>query len=133
MVCPRVFDRHSRQCSNPVTESYLANELEAIKSTFDKHLVVFSGCPSHSHLSARQVPLEMGSQAFAAPNSTVLTEGSILKRYQLLTPALITTLVITFAVLLPVILFGISALAGIQSPLSTDVPKGFDAQQRKNQ
>ncbi|KAF7969413.1 hypothetical protein HWV62_27413 [Athelia sp. TMB] len=113
-------------------ESYLANELESIKSLFSKHLVVFSGCPAPAHLSARQMP-ELDVHAFVAPNSTVLTEGGILKRYQLLTPALITTLVISFGVILPIILLGVSALASIQSPLSTDVPKGFDAQQKKTQ
>ncbi|TFY79182.1 hypothetical protein EWM64_g4834 [Hericium alpestre] len=60
-------------------------------------------------------------------------EGGILKRYQLLTPALITALLIAFFVLVPIVFFGVSALASIQSPLRIEAPKGFSSQEKKNQ
>ena len=116
------------------TELYLSNEIEAIGSLFPKYLVVFTGAVPH--LSARQEPSELDSPSSSllfAPNSTILQEGGILKRYQILTPALITSLLITFFVLVPIIMLGVQALASIQSPLSSEVPKGFDAQEKKTQ
>jgi hypothetical protein len=121
-------------------EFRLSSDLEIIASLFPKHLVIFTGLPSH--LSARQVPTSSESNSppstsfpiiALAPNSTVLEDGGVLKRYQILTPALITTLLVTFFILVPIIMFGVSALASIQSPLSSEVPKGFDAQEKKVQ
>jgi hypothetical protein len=115
----------------------LSSELDVIATRFPKHLVIFTG--SLSHLSARQPPSEFDSPlpSFLSPtfagNSTVLQEGGILKRYQILTPGLITTLLIVLFVVVPVIMLGISALASIQSPLSSEVPKSFDAQEKKVQ
>jgi len=51
----------------------------------------------------------------------------------LLTPALISGLLITFFVLVPIVIFGVSALASIQSPLHVQVPKGYSADEKKNQ
>jgi hypothetical protein len=123
-------------------ESHLFKELEIIASLFPKHLIILTGLPSY--LSTRQAPppsSELDSSSppsfdpalQRAPNSTVPEGGGILKRYQILTPALITTLLITFFVLVPIIILGVSALASIQSPLSSEVPKGFDAQEKKVQ
>jgi hypothetical protein len=118
-------------------EFNLSSELEAIASLFPKHLIICAGTPFN--LSARQAPSEFDSPlspslgSTLAGNSTVLQEGGILKRYQILTPGLITTLLITLFVIVPVIMLGISALASIQSPLSIEVPKGFDAQEKKVQ
>ncbi|KIM84036.1 hypothetical protein PILCRDRAFT_819066 [Piloderma croceum F 1598] len=118
-------------------ESRLSNDLDAIATLFPKYLVIFTGSPSH--LSTRQAPSEFDSPppSFLGPtfagNSTVLQEGGILKRYQILTPGLITTLLIVLFVIVPVIMLGISALASIQLPLSSEVPKGFDAQEKKVQ
>lgn len=117
-----------------ITELHLSNEIEAIASLFPKHLVIFTGAVPH--LSARQEPFELDSPPSSllfAPNDTVLQEGGILRRYQILTPALITSLLITFFVLVPIIMLGVRALASIQSPLSSEVPKGFDAQEKKTQ
>jgi len=116
--------------------SRLSSELDTISSLFPKHLVIFAGSPSH--LFARQASPEFDSRPSSLPpasggNSTVLRDGGILKRYQIFTPALITILLITFFVLVPIIILGVSALASIQSPLSSEVPKGFDAQQKKVQ
>jgi hypothetical protein len=116
-------------------ESRLSNDLDIIASIFPKHLVIFAGSPSH--ISTRQAPSDLDSaqslDSTFAGNTTVRQEGGILKRYQILTPGLITTLLVTLFVFVPVIMLGISALANIQSPLSSDVPKGFDAQEKKHQ
>lgn len=69
----------------------------------------------------------------AAPSKAASPEGGILKRYQLLTPGLIISLLVAFFVLVPVIFVGISALASIQSPVRLDAPKGFNAAEKKNQ
>jgi hypothetical protein len=120
-----------------IVESRLSVELDTISSLFPKYLVVFSGFPSH--LFARQDPSEYDPpppsllNSVSGGNTTVLQDGGVLKRYQILTPALITSLIITLFVLVPVIMLGVSALASIQSPLSSEVPKGFDAQEKKVQ
>jgi len=65
--------------------------------------------------------------------NSISAKGGILTRYQLLTPGLIITLFVTFFLLVPIVLFGISALASIQSPLRVESPKGYNAQEKKNQ
>jgi hypothetical protein len=50
-----------------------------------------------------------------------------------LTPALIKGLLLAFFVLIPIILFGVSAIASIESPLRVQPPKGFSADEKKNQ
>lgn len=95
---------HRPKTERFTTELYLSNEIEAIGSLFPKYLVVFTGAVPH--LSAHQEPSELDSPSSSlpfAPNSTILQEGGILKRYQILTPALITSFLITFFVLVPII------------------------------
>lgn len=135
---------------SPCSESTIVHDLESLAPLFPKHLIIFSGSPS-SPFERRQSPDESSledtsseedSVLYDAPlldtttyiqaNST-LPEGGILKRYQLLTPALITSLLIALFVLLPVVLFGVNALASIQSPLRIEAPKGFNAQEKKTQ
>lgn len=99
-------------------------ELAALSNDFPKHLVVYSGLPVNSHF-ARQ------ASVFAAPSD--LPEGGILKRYQLLTPGLITSLIVVLFVFFPVLFVGVNALASIQNPIKLDLPKGFSAQEKKNQ
>ncbi|KAG6853821.1 hypothetical protein C0991_001067 [Blastosporella zonata] len=121
------------------TASQLANELEYLSSTYPNHLVVYTGTSattfSVQHEARQQPESDFESDfesLFAAPNTT-LAEGGILKRYQLLTPGLITVLLISFFILLPILLFGFSALASIQSPLETRVPIKFSADDKKKQ
>ena len=59
--------------------------------------------------------------------------GGILQRYQLLTPGLILVLLVSLFILIPVIFLGVSALSSIQSPLTNEIPKGFSAEEKKNQ
>ncbi|KAJ2926200.1 hypothetical protein H1R20_g10880, partial [Candolleomyces eurysporus] len=107
-------------------EQALADELSWLSKAFPNHLVVYSGVPV-SALKARA-----SSSILTAANDD-LPEGGILKRYQLLTPGLISALLVVFFVLIPVLFVGINSLAGIQSPVKMDIPKGFNAQEKKNQ
>jgi len=102
-----------------------------IVSAFPDHLIVYSS--DSSHFVRRQLGETPDSgPLFSAPNHTV-ADGGILKRYQLLTPGLILTLIVVFFVLVPVIAFGVNALASIQSPLRAEAPRAFNAKDKKNQ
>jgi len=118
-------------------ESRLAHELGSLASTFPKHLVVYAGStsPQFERRQAELDSLDAPAPLLGAlqPGNSTLPEGGILKRYQLLTPALITSLLIAFFLILPVVFFGVYALASIQSPLRTEAPKGFNAQEKKTQ
>jgi hypothetical protein len=102
-------------------ETRLANELERIGRSYPRHLVILAG----SRRQDGPAPVPSGSPS--------PPEGGILARYQLLTPALITGLLLVFFVLVPIVLFGVSALASIQSPLRVQPPKGYSADEKKNQ
>ncbi|TFK27001.1 hypothetical protein FA15DRAFT_679197 [Coprinopsis marcescibilis] len=104
----------------------LADELSSLAVSFPKHLVVYAGLALDSHFAR-------ADSVFNAPSNTTLPEGGILKRYQLLTPGLITVLLIVLFVFLPVLFVAINALAAIQNPIKMNIPKGFNAQDRKNQ
>lgn len=95
---------------------------------FADYLVIYAGVPGSS-LHARQSSSSstFEAQAIASPS------GGILKRYQLLTPGLILVLLVSLFTLVPVIFLGVSALSSIQSPLTNEIPKGFSAEEKKNQ
>ncbi|KDR74531.1 hypothetical protein GALMADRAFT_250537 [Galerina marginata CBS 339.88] len=122
-------------------ETLLGIELSTLASTFPDHLVIYTGSPLHSSPSKRQAPntpdrpvLDLSISADTlAPANTTLPTGGILKKYQLLTPGLITSLLVTFFILIPVVLMGMNALASIQTPIRSDMGKTFNAQERKNQ
>lgn len=101
-------------------EARFATDLERIARAYPRHLVIFAGSPRQDDDSA------------PAPSPSP-PAGGILARYQLLTPALITGLLLAVFVLVPVVLFGVSALASIQSPLRVQPPKGYSAEEKKNQ
>ncbi|KAJ7252419.1 hypothetical protein B0H12DRAFT_1184997 [Mycena haematopus] len=109
-------------------DALMSAELTTLASTFPNHLVIYTGSSSPLSFARRQAPIT-GS----IPNGTASTGGGILAHYQLLTPGIITSLLITLFVLLPIVMFGIQALASIQSPLRNEIPKGFDATEKKNQ
>lgn len=105
-------------------EENLAYELAALAQTFPNHLVVYTGVPV-STLRAR---------AAASPAADKKKKHTgILHTYQILSPGLITVLLVVFFILVPVLLVGINALAGIQNMVKLEAPKGFDARERKNQ
>ncbi|KAF9268400.1 hypothetical protein L218DRAFT_954764 [Marasmius fiardii PR-910] len=119
--------------------------LSSVLSTlpFDNYLVIYTGSSSpHSKRQAEldedghPIPdrpvLELSPSSASVAPKTV--KGGILHRYQLLTPGLIIILAIVLFLFLPILYFGISALASIQSPLRIEVaPKGFNAGDKKNQ
>jgi hypothetical protein len=116
----------------------LADELSLLATTFPNHLVVYTGSPLPSHYKRQysddtpeRPVLDFDPVPLAA--NTTLPTGGILKRFQLLTPGLITALLVTFFVLVPVTMLGLKALASIQNPLRVDTSKTFNAQERKNQ
>ncbi|OJT09716.1 hypothetical protein TRAPUB_13821 [Trametes pubescens] len=122
----------SRKSSMAEHQSWLSAELSKIEAAFSNYLVIYSGSPA-SLLHGRQSTGSSSTfHAAAAPADSSPT-GGILKRYQLLTPGLILALLVAFFVLLPIIFLGVSALASIQSPLSNEIPKGFSAEEKKNQ
>ena len=65
-----------------------------------------------------------------APSSA--PKGGIFARYQLLTPTIILVGLVALGVLVPLLLFGVSAIATIQSPLRSESFKPVSAQ-KKNQ
>ncbi|GLB33322.1 hypothetical protein LshimejAT787_0102060 [Lyophyllum shimeji] len=124
--------------------SQLADELAYLSTTYPKHLVVYTGSSplsfavQHQH-SARQSPdiddppTRPVLESLFAPANTTLPEGGVLKRYQLLTPGLITTLLVAVFVFVPIVMVGFNALASIQSPLRVEAAKGYNAAEKKNQ
>ena len=107
---------------------WLSSELAKIEAAFANYLVIYSGSPGsmlHAHQSASSVTFE--PEVAAAPS------GGILQRYQLLTPGLIVILLISLFILIPIVFVGVSALSSIQSPLTNEIPKGFSAEEKKNQ
>jgi len=124
----------ARKTQMNICESQLADELSHLTSSFPNHLVIYTG--SSSPLSKRQAPPPVPSppvleNIFQA--NTTLPDGGILKRYQLLTPALIMALLVAFFVLAPVAMIGFRALASIQSPLRVEPPKGYSTTEKKSQ
>ncbi|KZV71372.1 hypothetical protein PENSPDRAFT_605886 [Peniophora sp. CONT] len=125
----------------------LSAELATVAAAAPRHLVIYGGSPStESNLARRQLSVSsIGEDVIQSPTvpAPVLQQaptaafasptGGILARYQLLTPGLITALLIAFLVLLPALMFSISALSAIQSPLRVEAPKGYSAEGKKNQ
>ena len=104
--------------------------MKKVSSTFPDHLIVYFSPPSPF---ARRQPEEIPDFGLIpAPNRTV-SDGGILRRYQLLTPGLILILVLVYFVLVPVFVLSVNALASIQSPLRAEVPRSFSAKDKKNQ
>ncbi|KJA21671.1 hypothetical protein HYPSUDRAFT_140237 [Hypholoma sublateritium FD-334 SS-4] len=128
-------------------ESLLSSDLASLAATFPNHLVVYTGSTPSSHMPTKRQSsptpdrpiLDLSEVATSTPKSasaaanTTLPEGGILKRYQLLTPALITGLLVAFFLLVPVLYFALGTLASIQIPIRSDVGKTFSALEKKNQ
>ncbi|THU77488.1 hypothetical protein K435DRAFT_877774 [Dendrothele bispora CBS 962.96] len=103
---------------------------------FLNHLTIVTGSPIRSTLSLykRQEPETSSVLSSALSNASTKQKNGILHNYQLLTPALITTLLVVLFLFLPIMYFGISALASIQNPIRLEAqPKGYNAAKRKNQ
>ncbi|KAF7294055.1 hypothetical protein MKEN_01451900 [Mycena kentingensis (nom. inval.)] len=115
-------------------DEILSAELARIAALFPHHLVIYTSSPAslskRGSPSPAQVNLRAAPSTSGKPNSN---KGGVLARYQLLTPGLITALLVTLFVLIPILMVGINALSSIQSPLRVEAPKGFDAVEKKNQ
>ncbi|KAK7051362.1 hypothetical protein VNI00_004862 [Paramarasmius palmivorus] len=117
-------------------DSVLSSTLSTLP--FDDQLVIYTGS-SHNLFKRQQDMTPDRPVLDFTPTATSTSlpkknKGGILHNYQLLTPGLIITLLVVLFVFLPVLYFGISALASIQSPLRIEVaPKGFNAGDKKNQ
>ncbi|KAL1747795.1 BIG/ATPase V1 complex, subunit S1 [Schizophyllum fasciatum] len=147
MVLPDMDAHHGgRKACMKESDASFSSMLESITNKFPKHLVIYTGSAPSQRLSRRQFDseaddedpyaspfAELGEEAANTTAAFAPPEGGILKRYQLLTPGLITSLLVVFFVLLPVMMAGIKALLSIQSPLRLDAPKGFNAQTKKQQ
>ncbi|GAB1523759.1 hypothetical protein RhiTH_006909 [Rhizoctonia solani] len=115
--------------------------LDPIISQFNSYAIFLSGTSSSvsTLVTKRQQPNSLSRPNFVDQPHTITTfanatlpTGGILARYQLLTPGLLTALIIAFGLLIPLLMVGINALAGIQSPLRTESPKG-PSLEKKNQ
>ncbi|KAH7878051.1 BIG/ATPase V1 complex, subunit S1 [Lentinula edodes] len=124
-------------------DALLFTTLDALP--FSNLVVIYTGTPPmHSkrqedlNVSAPARPvLDLTQNEAASSSPSILAKknkGGILHNYQLLTPGLIMVLLMVLFIFLPVLYFGISAMASIQSPLRLDsMPKGYNANERKNQ
>ncbi|KAH8827074.1 hypothetical protein DL96DRAFT_1605405 [Flagelloscypha sp. PMI_526] len=146
MTMPHMHADHpnGRKGTAQQHDALFSSELSAIKAAFPKHLIIVAGTSVPSSFLKRQAPdsehpsrpvvqdgANTNSDAVSAVkppyvngNSTVPKNAGVLKKYQLLTPGLILSLIIAFGLLLPAALVGFSALASIQS---------FDASTKKTQ
>lgn len=116
------------------SEQLLSKELDRLAALTSNHLVIYAG--SHIPLERRGLPpLSEFDSPPGAPAATAVAspKGGILHNYQLLTPALITSLLVAFFILVPIVMIGINALASIQSTLRSEAPKDYSAQEKKMQ
>jgi hypothetical protein len=119
------------------SEQLLSKELDRLAALTSNHLVIYAG--SHLPLERRELPpvseFDSPPDAAAPPSATAVpsSKGGILHNYQLLTPALITSLLVAFFILVPIVMIGINALASIQSTLRSEAPKDYSAQEKKMQ
>ena len=120
-----------------VPERLLSKELDRLAAITSNHLVIYAG--SHIPLERRELPslseFDSPPDVAAPPGATVVasSKGGILHNYQILTPALITSLLVVFFILVPIVMIGINALASIQSTLRSEAPKDYSAQDKKMQ
>ena len=128
-----------------ITASLLGAEVSILMNTFPNHLFIFIGSPLPLHTPnffKRQVPnnidrpvldlLTDETVSMTYANAT-LPVGGILKKYQLLTSELIVSLLVFLFIMLPIVFFGLEALASVQNPIRTDITKSSLSQERKNQ
>ncbi|KAI5119635.1 hypothetical protein M0805_007898 [Coniferiporia weirii] len=108
----------------------LARAIDQIESVSQNAVFIYTGSGMPG-LDRRQTG-EGDTDApfsFAAVNGT--SSSGILHKYQLLTPGLIVSLLVTFFVLVPIIMFSVQALTSIQSSVRLDTPKGPSQDKKK--
>jgi hypothetical protein len=134
------FDPYSRTLQWDLlglTTATLLDALTTLSSRLpESHLILLTGSRTSSKTSKSQSHTELKRQerpfpshtstsrpissSTASPggssNTTLPTDALVLDRYQLLTTPIITALLLSFGLFIPIIVFGVSALAGIQVP-----------------
>ncbi|KAG8901236.1 hypothetical protein FRB99_005462 [Tulasnella sp. 403] len=128
----------SRKAEMAQLDAKLAKPLDTISNKFPSHLVVIAGTtPSSFCHTKRQLAGQRALPSEFAPLPTPievekpkLPKGGIFHRYQLLTPGLISSLGVTFLLIVPLMLLVINALASIKSPVRSDNVR--QAQEKKN-
>lgn len=128
-----------------ITASMFGAEVSSLMNTFPNHLIIFIGSPLPLHTPnffKRQAPnnidrpvldlLTDETVSMTYANAT-LPVGGILKKYQLLTSELIVSLLVFLFIMLPIVFFGLEALASVQNPIRTDITMASSSQERKNQ
>ena len=118
-------------------EQLLSNEPDRLAELASNHLVIYAG--SHILLERRQLSslsefdLPPDTAAPSLPSATAVAspKGGILHNYQLLMPALITSLLVVFFILVPIVMIGINVPASMQSRFKA--PKDYNAQEKKMQ
>lgn len=96
-------------------------ELLAPKST---SVIIIAGRPSlsrHTLVQKREAYFDVDSPFFLqrsseSNNGTVLHRKGLLHEYQLLTPGLLLTTLVSILILFPILWFGIQTLSSIETP-----------------
>ncbi|THH08029.1 hypothetical protein EW145_g2985 [Phellinidium pouzarii] len=107
-------------------ESSLARAIREIESAFPNHFFLYTGSDMFDKRQFTGDSIDLPF-SFTAANST----GGILQNYQLLTPGLIVSLLVSFFLLVPIIIFSVQALASIQSSVRLDAPRGLSQDKKK--
>jgi len=130
----------ARKAEMKQLDTQLSEQLTHVEAAFPSHLVIVTGSPRSSFSNVKREvtdPQRTLPSSFASSIAPTATQkhsapkGGILHRYQLLTPALITSVIIAFGLLVPLMLLAVNALASIKSPIRSDGVK--QAQEKKNQ
>lgn len=116
------------------SESRLNKELDVLASKLTNHLVILVGSPRSASFEQfkRHAPIPSASNfSVTGYTNTSSPDGGFLSQYQLLTPELISSLLVVFFVILPIVFFGFKALGGIQNTISET--QSFKSLEKKNQ
>ena len=84
-----------------------------------------------SSLSEFDSPPDAAALSLPSATAVASPKGGILHNYQLLMPALITSLLVVFFILVPIVMIGINVPASMQSRFKA--PKDYNAQEKKKQ
>lgn len=132
-ICQHALRCAAKKSASPPDSS---DTLTTLSSRLpSSHLIVLTGSRSqakvdpkaqthaHAELKRQERPFpshtttaQPSSTHSGGMNTTIPTSGHLLDRYQLLTTPIITALLISFGLFVPIILFGVNALASIQVP-----------------
>ncbi|KAF8334976.1 uncharacterized protein EI90DRAFT_3153136 [Cantharellus anzutake] len=130
---PHLTDKgRARKVAMSFIVSELARDLQIIGGTFESHFVMFASVPysttfKREMASTSNSPFFIRQATHADPvhgyaGNTTLPEGGILQRYQLLTPGILTILLVVVLVFFPILHVGISALSSIKTSQRMDNP-----------